>query len=337
MATIYDVARRARVSPATVSAVLNDSAFVSGGLRARVLASVKALEYRPNLLARNFATQKSQTLAMIVPDIANPFFPEVVRGAEDVARAVGYSLVVASTDNDAAREDRYLRLFLDRRVDGILLTKAPARFSRPTAARLRADGVPIVQVARTIPGFRSDSALMDDRSAAYEATAHLARLGHARIAMIAGLGGASTSKHRLAGYRRALADHGLAHDAELIAAGDYRVDSGYRAGLALLKTRPDAVFIANYLMTVGFVRAMRQYRMRCPQDIAIVTCDDHPWLDCFAPRLTTMDLPKAQLGAEAARLLVDRLTNGARAIRTVVLPGTLCVRDSCGAALRARD
>lgn len=334
MANIYDVAKRARVSAATVSAVLNDSAFVSPALRARVLAAVKALAYRPNLLARGLARQQSQTLAMIVPDIANPFFPDVIRGAEDTAREAGYSLVLASSDNDAAREDRYLHLFLAKRVDGILLTKAPAPFERQTAALLRHAGVPIVQVARAATGLRSDAVLMDDRGAAYEGTSHLARLGYRRIAMVTGLPGASTSKQRVGGFRAALAEHGLPHDPQLMAEGDYQVESGYRAGLALLKRKPEAVFISNYLMTVGFLNALRQYRLRCPQDVAIVTCDDHPWLDGFAPRLTTIDLPKQKLGAEAAALLIGRLARPKQGIRTIVLPGTLCVRESCGALLR---
>ena len=334
MATIYDVAKRARVSAATVSAVLNDSAFVSGVLRARVLAAVKALGYQPNLLARGLAQRRTQTLAMIVPDIANPFFPQVVRGAEDAARAAGYSVVLASTDNDAAREELYLNLFLARRVDGILLTKAPAPLRRGMVAALRRAAVPVVQLARTVAGLRGDAVLMDDRGAAYEAVAHLARLGYRRVAMIGGIAGASTSRLRLAGYRAALEAHGLPYDASLVAPGDYQVESGYRAALALLKLQPEAIFVSNYLMTVGVMKALRQYRVRCPQDVALVTCDDYPWLDYFAPRLTTMDLPKQQLGAEAARLLVDRLARGGRDYQTLTLPATLCVRESCGAALR---
>jgi DNA-binding LacI/PurR family transcriptional regulator len=334
MANIYDVAKRARVSAATVSAVLNGSAFVSTALRSRVLAAVKELEYQPNLLARGLAQRKTNTLAMIVPDIANPFFPQVVRGAEDQARARGYSVVLASTDNDPAREEEYLNLFLARRVDGILLTKAPAKLRPEIAAALRRAGTPVVQLARSVPGFSSDAVLMNDRGAAYEAVAHLARLGYRRIGMIAGVPGASTTEERLVGFREALTAHGLEYDPDLTAPGDFQVESGYRGGLAVLKRRPEAVFISNYLETVGFMKALRQYRLRCPHDIAIVTCDDHPWLDWFSPRLTTVDLPKHQLGSEAARLLVDRVENGGKDFRTVTLESTLCIRESCGAALR---
>jgi DNA-binding LacI/PurR family transcriptional regulator len=335
MANIYDVARRARVSTATVSAVLNDSAFVSAGLRTRVLSAVKALEYQPNLLARGLAQRKSHTLAMLVPDIANPFFPEVVRGAEDAARAAGYTLVLASTDNDRSREELYINLFIAKRVDGILITKAPGAFTPALTAQLRRSEIPLVQLARTIAGYAADAVLMDDAGAAYEAVAHLARLGFRRIAIVLGIRGASTSRRRLQGYRRALADHGLGYDPELVQPGDYKVESGYRAGLALLKRRPEAVFVSNYLMGVGFMKALGQYRLRCPQDVAIVTCDDHPWIDCFRPRLTTVDLPKQRLGLEAARTLLDRIARGGRDYRTIVLENALCIRESCGADLRA--
>jgi len=334
MPNIYDVARRARVSLATVSAVLNDSAFVSSGLKTRVEAAIAALGYQPNLLARGLAKRRSQTLGVIVPDIANPFFPEVIRGAGDAAYAAGYTLLVASSDNDTKTEELYLRLFLAKRVDGVLLTKAPGRMPADLRRAFAAAHVPIVLLARAVPGFTTDLVEMDDRGAAYEGVLHLHRLGYRRIGFIGGLPGASTSRRRLDGYRAALRAAKLRLDPTLVVDGDFRVESGYRAGLALLKRRPDAVFVGNYLMTVGLMEALRQYRMRCPEDVAIVTCDDHPWLDAFSPRLTTIDLPKRELGSAAAQLLVSRIANRRGGPRVVRLPNALRVRESCGCALR---
>ena len=334
MPNIYDVAKRARVSVATVSAVLNDSAFVSQGLKARVHAAVAALRYQPNLLARGLAKRRTQTWGMIVPDIANPFFPEVVRGAEDVAHAAGYTLLIASSDNDLKKEETYLRLFLAKRVDGVILTKAPGAMPADMPRAFAKASVPVVLLARTVPGFKADVVELDDRDAAYEGVAHLLRLGYERVGFIGGLRGASTSRRRLDGYRAALRGWKRRYDAALVVDGDFRVDSGYRAGLELLKHRPDAVFIANYLMSVGFIAALQQYRLRCPEDVAIVTCDDHPWIDAFAPRLTTVDLAKRELGAAAARLLVGRIGKRAHGVRTVRLKSALRVRESCGCALR---
>jgi LacI family transcriptional regulator len=335
MPNIYDVAKRARVSVATVSAVLNESAFVSADLKSRVRSAVVALGYQPNLLARSMARQKTQTLGMIVPDIANPFFPEVVRGAEDVAHAAGYTLLIASSDNDVPKEEVYLRLFLAKRVDGVILTKAPGRMPRELQRAFAKAGVPVVLLARTVAGFATDAVELDDKGAAFDGVTHLLRLGYRRVAFVGGLRGASTSRKRLDGYKAALRAANVPLEPALVTEGDFRVESGYRAGLDLLKIRPDAVFIANYLMTVGFMEALRQYRMCCPEDVALVTCDDYPWMDSFSPRLTTIDLPKRELGAAAAQLLVERIAKGKGRARTVTLKNALRVRESCGCGLRA--
>src|SRR4029079_3062032 len=197
MPNIYDVAKRARVSVATVSAVLNESAFVSDALKTRVHAAVDALGYHPNLLARSMAKQRTQTVGMIVPDIANPFFPEVVRGAEDTAHAGGYTLLIASSDNDLKKEEVYLRLFLAKRVDGIILTKAPGRLPQELQHSLAKAGVPVVLLARTVPGFATDVVELDDKGAAYEGVTHLLRLGYRRVGFIGGLRGARTSRRRV--------------------------------------------------------------------------------------------------------------------------------------------
>ena len=171
--------------------------------------------------------------------------------------------------------------------------------------------------------------------AAYEGVSHLLRLDYHRIAMIGGPATISTSVRRLAGYREALEACNLKYDPALYYEGDFRVNSGYSGGVALLKQKPDAVFISNYLMAVGFIKAQRQYQLRCPQDIAIVTCDDHPWMDSFSPRLTTLNFPKYELGSESTRVLIERLANRKRPVQRVQLKSSLCIRESCGYSLRA--
>jgi LacI family transcriptional regulator len=336
MANIYDVAKEARVSVATVSAVVNESAYVSPALKKRVRAAVRKLGYITNLLARGLAKQESHTIGMIVPNIANPFWPEVVRGVEDSAHARGYTLVLASSDDDLTKENLYLTLFLSKRVDGILLTKAAGGIKRDAAALLKTTHTPVVQLMRSSPTVAGVKVLVDEHAGSYEGVTHLLRLGYTRVAMINGLRGVSTSRSRLAGYREALRDWGQTFDPALLVEGDFRVESGYTAGIELLKRKPDAMFIANYLMAVGFMRALRQYQVRCPEDIGIVTCDDYPWLDAFHPRLTTVNFPKYELGQEAARALIDQLddTNprrqGGRPKSPIVLKSTLCIRESCG-------
>ena len=334
VANIYDVARRARVSVATVSAVVNDSAYVSPLLKSRVLGAVRELGYQPNLLARSLAKRQTRTIGMIVPDIANPFWPEVVRGAEDRAHAAGYTLLLSNSDDDPGKEALYLSLFLAKRVDGILLAKAPGRLSREMTAQLKATSTALVLLMRSTPGLRCDSVLLDDQDAAYEGVSHLLRLGYRRIGFIEGPDRVTTAQRRAAGFRQALKDSSVKIDPALFYVGDFRVKSGYNAGLVLLKRKPDAIFISNYLMAVGFMKAMRQYRLRCPQDIAIVTCDDHPWMDAFSPQLTTVNFPKYDLGSEAARVLIERLADPARRPERLELKSSLCIRESCGHALR---
>ena len=339
MANIYDVAKRARVSAATVSAVVNDSAYVSPVLRSRVEEAVGELDYRPNSVARSLAQQRTRIIGMVALNIANPFWPVVVRGAEDAVRARGYELMIANSDDDPDKEAQALRMFLAKRVDGILLTKACGRLPADLHQQLKVSRVPVVQLMRLGTGLRSDVVTVDEEGGAYEAVSHLLRLGYTRIGMLNGPN-VSTSRRRLAGYKQALQSHRRRVDPELVVASDFRVEAGYESGIALLRRRPDAVFVANYLMAVGFMQALRQYQLRCPDDIGLVTCDDHPWLDAFSPRLTTINLPKYDIGRRAAELLVDSIQPSAaapkrRSARIVTLKTSLRIRESCGYELRA--
>jgi LacI family transcriptional regulator len=334
MANIYDVARAARVSVATVSAVVNDSAYVSPPLKARVQNAIRKLGYQPNLLARSLAKQQSHMLGMVVPDIANPFWPEVVRGAEDRAHKAGFTLLLANTDDDPRKEELYLDLFIAKRVDGILVTASPQAGTRDVMTRLEKARIPIVQVTRLVQGVAADSIVLDDRDAGYECTSHLLRLGYKRVGMIGGLVGVTPTERRIQGYRKALREWGRPFDRTLFYQGDYRSASGYEAGIALLKRKMDAVFISNYVMTVGFMKALRQYQLRCPQDVAVVTCDDHAWMDSFTPRLTTINFPKYELGFEAARVLLERLDDRDRPLQALELKSALSIRESCGYQMR---
>ena len=336
-ANIYDVAKKARVSVFTVSAVINKSDQVSSVLQRRVEAAIRQLNYRPNLLARSLAKQRTHTIGIVVPDIANPFFPLVVRGVEDIAQEAGYSVLLCNSDNRREKEERYLELLLAKRVDGILLTMAPGRLT-PCLRRMIAEvKVPIVLVMRTSKDLSGDVVLTDDHKGAFEAVAHLARVGHRRIALVSGPLEVSNGTARLRGYHKALEAHGLSYHSDLIAEGDYRTESGYRAGLSLLPRRPDAVFVANYLMTVGFMQAADEMGMTCPDDFGLVSFDDYPWLRCFRPRLTTIELPKYELGAKSAQLLLERIAGKQGRPTVQKLAPQLCVRESCGFTLRLRN
>lgn len=329
-ASIYDVAREARVSVFTVSAVINQKSHVGKKLRERVEAAIAKLSYRPNLLARSLAKQQTHTIGMIVPDIANPFFPLVVRGAEDAVQESGYNLLLCNSDDTQRKEESALELLLSKRVDGILLTKTLSEFSAPLSQMIQETSIPIVLVMRIFPKVSKDAVITDDYRGAYDAVCHLARAGRKRIGLMGGPRKISNGKARWEGFRDALAANHLPYDPELVIDGDYRIESGYRGGNLLLSHRPDGVYVANYLMTVGLLKAAEEMGLRCPEDFGMVSFDDYPWLSIFRPKLTTVELPKYQLGHEAAKLLLDRLSGKKGPGVLKKLMPELRVRESCG-------
>jgi LacI family transcriptional regulator len=334
-ASIYDVARESGVSAFTVSAVINNKSHVSKKLRERVEAAIQKLNYRPNLLARSLAKRKTHTIGMIVPDIVNPFFPMVVRGAEDAAQKNGYNLLLCNSDDNLEKEESALEVLLSKRVDGILLTKAVKDFRPSLQQMIKEVNVPIVLVMRTSPKVSQDAVITDDYQGAYEAVCHLARSGRRRIGLMGGPMKVSNGKARWQGFNDALAASGLTYDPELVIEGDYRIESGYRGGHLLLSHRPDGIYVANYLMTVGLLKAAEEMGLRCPEDFGLVSFDDYPWLGIFRPRLTTVELPKYQLGYQAAELLLERIAGKRGKGIVLKLQPELRVRESCGFGLRA--
>jgi len=334
-ASIYDVARESKVSVFTVSAVVNQKSHVGKKLRDRVEEAIRKLNYRPNLIARSLAKQRTLTIGMIVPDIANPFFPMVVRGAEDAARKHGYNLLLCNSDDNLDQEEKQIELLLSKRVDGILLTKAAGDFRPALRQMIKEVDIPFVLVMRTYSKLTKDAVISDDYQGAYDAVCHLARAGCRRIGLVSGPLKVSNALARWRGFRDALEFQGLQCDKELIVEGDYRMDSGFRAGNALLSHRPDGVYVANHLMTIGLLRAAEEMGLSCPQDFGLVSFDDYPWLGVFHPKLTTVELPKHQVGSEAAELLIERIAGSSEKARVRKLQPELRIRESCGFGLRA--
>jgi LacI family transcriptional regulator len=328
LANIYDVARRASVSVATVSAVFNKSSYVSPALEEKVQRAIRELNYSPNLLARSMAKQQTLTLGVLIPDAANPFFPEIVRGIEDCANAAGYSILLGSSDNEAPKEEVYLRLFLSKRVDGILLVKAPGPMSPDLLKGLRLNTPPVVLVDREFPTLGADTVVADDFGGGFAATKHLLDLGHKRIGLVRGISGTSTSDGRLRGYQDALSGKKIAVESSLIVEGDYGIDSGYAAGLKLLAQRPTAVVVTNYMMTIGFLKAMDQLGLSCPQDVSIVSYDDFIWNDVFPPKLTSIVQPKYAIGHTSAEILLARIAGKHKRPKFQVLANDMRIRNS---------
>ena len=307
--TMRDVARLANVSVATVSAVVNGTAVVSAERAARVKKAMEALDYHADQIARGLKTGRTRVVGVVIPDITNPFYPEVILGAEEVAALARYSVILCNANEDPAQEERQLNALFSHRVDGVLIA-----CSNPAIAmdRLLNRRFPIVCFDRIPEGFRGDAAATDNFAGGYLATRHLIELGHRRIAILAGRTELSTHSGRLEGFRKAMQEAQVPVLDEYCRTGGMQVETGYRFGRALVRlaTPPSAVFCSNNKVLLGFMRALAEAGLECPADISVVGFDDFTWTESFHPPLTMVSQPARELGRQAMHLLLSRIEGG---------------------------
>jgi LacI family transcriptional regulator len=303
MATIYDVAKHAGVSVATVSRALNGATTVDPDLARRVLASAKTLQYQPNGVARSLRRQRTALWMLLISDIENPFFTSVARGVEDVAQAAGFSLVLCNSDEDLAKERAYISGALQERAAGVLL--APAS-SATDVGPLLDRGVPVVTFDRLLSSADIDSVVTDSVTGARDATTHLLEQGWQRIACIGGPRQAATAQQRALGYQKALSAWG--RQAPIVVDSDFRAEGGRSAMQQLLAApdRPDGVFVANNLMALGVLSELAAAGLRPGHDLGVVAFDDPPWAALLDPPLSAVAQPAYEVGRAAAQLLRDR-------------------------------
>ena len=313
--TQADVARRAGVPQAIVSYVLNNRLDeVAEETRVRVLEAIEELGYVPHGAARSLRTSRTMTVASIIPDITNPFYPELERGIQRTAEASGYDLVVSNTDGDREKEARALRGLLRGHADGAVML--PFHDHRELFRTIAESGVCLSLISLPDPELIDlgvDFLVIDTSHAARLAVMHFAERGHTRIGMIAGIAGTPPSDHRLRGFRAAMTTHGFEIDEALIRYGDFQEAGGYLAMNELLDRTPPptAVFAANDLMAIGAMMAIRQRGLRVPDDVAIIGVDDIPAARYVQPTLTTVTQFTEIRGAQAAEYLLTRLAGKA--------------------------
>lgn len=324
---LREVAAHAKVSPATVSRVLNGDARVGQAYRDRVLAAVEELDYRPNRLARGLRRQRSAAIGVVVADIENPHFSEMVRAVEDVAFSRGHPLLVCNTDENPEKQRVYLNTMLDERVLGVIISPADANSAE--VSYLLDAGIPVVAFDREVSDPRVDVVIADNTRAVRAATELLTTAGHREIAFVAGRLDVETGAERLDGYQIAMREAGLT---PRVLAGGFRVEEAHAGVAACLESssRPTALVVSNNLMTAGALGAIRDAGLVMPTDIALVGIDDPLWAPFVQPPLTTMAQPVRRMAVDAVELLLERVSGGRSEPRRVLHRFELRRRESCG-------
>jgi LacI family transcriptional regulator len=328
--TMRDVARLAGVSTSTVSAVINESVGVSPKRKERVLSAMSALDYQPDAIARSLKTGRSNAIGVIVPDITNAFYPEVIRGAEVAAQTAGYSVLLCDSSEDRGIEERHLNALFSRRVDGVIL--ACCVNSRASELVVRRN-IPVIFIDRLPPSRAVNSVCTDNIAAGQLAAEHLIGLGHKRIGMLAGHLGLSPHHDRLEGFRKAMQEAHLPILDEYLIEGNVQVDDGAEAGHRLLSlpTPPTAILASNNKLLLGVLQAVEERNVSIPKDLSVLGFDDYPWNMHFSPTLTAVAQPTGEIGRRSFELLHQLIqnppTSGAAPMH-VLIPAQLRIRKS---------
>lgn len=333
MPTIQDVAKRAGVAPITVSRVINDSGYASKETRERVKTAVAELGYVPNTLARGLRSKKTNTLALVMTDITNPFFTLIARGVEDTASDAGFTVIYCNTDESEAEEEKYANILVQKQVDGVLLV--PACSNAQSVNFFQANDIQVVLIDRKVPGIQTDVVRCDSQRGAYELIKLLIGLGHKRIVTITGPRGVSTSEDRVLGYQRAMSEVGLEIYQEAYY-GAFTQSSGYdlTKQLLSLEPQPTAIFGTNNFISIGVMKALRDAGISVPEDIAVVGFDDLPTTMVVEPILTVVAQPAYEMGQRATELLLQRLSGQLpEENQEIILPTTIIERQSSGVPL----
>ena len=324
MARILDVAKHAGVSVASVSRVLSGLPGVSEATRERVMASVKALDYRPDLAARRLRSRRTDTIGLIVSDIRNPYFMELSRAVEDVSYANGLRVMLCNTDEDPEKENFYLEMMRDENVSGVILSPTLTRLSTYQADDY---SFPVVLVDRCEGATEADAVVLDNVDASQRLIRHLIECGHRRIAFFYGAASA-TGRQRLDGYHAALGAAGLVPTTQALKPTTDEARSVLRHFLEKHSQLPDALVASSGLILLGLVEALREANLHYPEDVALAGFDDMPWTRIVTPSITVMAQPTYDMGRSAIELLLARIAQPEQAVRRIVLRGELLVRGS---------
>ncbi len=325
-----DIAREAGVSIATVSRVINNSINVNDATRAKVQKAIKELKYQPSRVAKRLRSKStsSNLLGVLIPDIENPFYVDVLRGIEETAYSRNYAIIMCNYGQDEKKEKLYLETLRSEAIDGLIV--APVREDDPMLRKMVKDGLPVVCVDRGLTGIDVDIVVVDNREGASKAVSFLIESGYTRIAYITGLPSIPTTHQREQGYRDAHEQNSLPLDESLIKYGNSKYDSGKILCEELLnqKDPPDAIFAGNNLITLGALETIHKKGLKIPGDIAVIGFDDMIWSNSLNPPLSAIRQPAWEIGKRAGELLIQRIEEPGRACIQMILKTELMIRNS---------
>ncbi len=340
MANIREVAKKAGVSVATVSRVLNHPESVSATTMELVLATMKKMQYTPNGFARSLALNRSSTIALLIPNILNPLYTQIAKGVEDIAHQKGYNILLCNTEENGEKERDYLHMLIEKRVGGFILTAS--QLENKDLQKIKNQNIPFVMVGRNIEEIDANMVFTDYHVGAYQITQHLIEVGYSSIAHIMGSLNQIENLQKKSGYERALQEAEIILKSEYIVEGNNEIEGGYLGAKKLLKLkkRPRAIFAANDLMAIGAIDAIKTSGLHVPEDVAIVGFDDITISSFIEPKLTTISQPVYKMGLIAARLLFESIEDRQQEDgfkQKIFLQPKLMVRKSCGHEDRVRE
>ena len=332
MTNIYEIAKKANVSHMTVSRVFNNPEIVNKKTREKIIKIADELNYRPSLIARSMRTKRTHYIGLILPDIINPFFPEIVRGVDDYSRKNDYNVILVNTDNDYEVQTSSLYMFIDRGVDGIILSGiAGGKKDRKFINKIIKRSIPTVLIDRHIPDLKSSYVITNNLKAAYDATNYLIKLGHKKIGIISSPQKIKIFQDRLKGYRQALIENNIEYIKDFVVEGKESIESGYMAIKELLTKVDDftAIFAMCDFMAFGVYKYCKENKIKIPDDISIISIDDIYTSALLTPPLTTMAQQKYGMGYNAAKILINSITKNKIPNNQLILEAKLVERESC--------
>lgn len=330
--TIYDVAKIAGVSPSTISRVMNTPDIVAEDTRQKVINAVKELAYIPNMMAASMPKRRTNYIGLIIPDVTNTFFSNLIRGIQDISEEHGYNVLVVNSDDSQEKEGRYLKLLYSRRVDGVIMTVAgyqEENFPEEELSLLKK--MRIVLIDREINGLTTSIVKINNFGGAYSAVKYLLKMGHKKIMYLAGIEGTRTNQERRKAYLAALEEDNINWKKEIV--GNFRLDASYQKIMyywpELQKSNdlPTAIFAANDLMAIGALKAFVRLKVQVPKEVSIIGFDNIPFSDCTYPPLTTIAQPTYQMGQKAVETLL-KLIDKKKIKKSVEFETELIERDS---------